>query len=318
MVVVATWNVENLYRPGTEFGPPDEETYQRKLDALAATIRSIRPDVIGLQEIGGEEALDDLVAKLAPDLGPLQAVCSEEPDQRGIRCAVLTRFDVIGSRNWSGFPRPLRPVQVTDDSTAVSMGRGALQVRVLVGDERLDVVCCHLKSKLISYPGGRFQPKDEGERGRYSVYALGRRAAEAYAVRRLADLLVAGEGQRRAVVVLGDFNDGTEAATTQVLQGPAGSEFGTGGEQMPDAGDAWRLWNLAPLIQPAEKRFSRVYKGRGELIDHIFVSHRLKGRVRSVHSLVDRPLPSVGDDPAARRGAEDSDHAPIVAALDLG
>lgn len=317
MVVVATWNVENLYRPGAEFGPPDEQTYQRKLDALAATIRSIQPDVIGLQEIGSEEALSDLVTRLTPSLGPLRQVCSEEPDQRGIRCAVLTRFEVVGSRNWSGFPRPLRPVQVSDDSTTNAMGRGALQVRVLVGDERLDVVVAHLKSKLISYPGGRFQPKDEGERGRYAVYALGRRAAEAYALRRLADLLVAGEGQRRAVVVLGDFNDGVDAASTQILQGPAGSEFGTGGEKTPDAGDAWRLWNLAPLLAD-EESFSRVYKGRGELIDHIFVSHRLKGQVRSVRSLVDRGLPSVGDDPAARRDAEDSDHAPIVATFDLG
>jgi endonuclease/exonuclease/phosphatase family metal-dependent hydrolase len=317
MVVVATWNLENLYRPGTEFGPPDEEAYRRKLGALAATIVSIRPDVIGLQEIGSEEALGDLVALLSVELGLLHQVCSDEPDRRGIRVAVLSRFDVVGSRDWSAFPRPLRPVQVTDDSTADQMGRGALHVRMLVDDQRLDVVVCHLKSKLISYPGGRFQPKDEGERGRYAFYALARRAAEAYSVRRLADLLLSGEGQRRAVVVLGDFNDGTDAATTQVVQGPAGSEFGTTGEARPDAGDGDRLWNLAPLIA-SEERFSRVYKGRGELIDHIFVSHRLKGTVQSVRSLVDRRLPSIGDDPAARRAADDSDHAPIVATLDIG
>lgn len=317
MVVVATWNVENLYRPGTEFGPPDEETYRRKLSALAATIVSIRPDVIGLQEVGSEAALGDLVELLSAELGPLRQVCSDEPDGRGIRVAVLSRFDVVGTRNWSAFPRPLRPVQVTDDSAADRMGRGALHVRVLVGSRRLDVVVCHLKSKLISYPGGRFQPKDEGERGRYAVYALGRRAAEAYSVRRLADLLLSGQGEQRAVVVLGDFNDGVEAATTQVIQGPLGSEFGTGGETRPDAGDGDRLWNLAPLID-ANERFSRVYKGRGELIDHIFVSHRLKGAVRSVRSLVDRKLPSVGDDPGERRAAEDSDHAPVVAVVDVG
>ncbi|GAB3434751.1 endonuclease/exonuclease/phosphatase family protein [Flindersiella endophytica] len=317
MVVVATWNVENLYRPGTEFGPPDEETYRRKLNALAATIVSIRPDVIGLQEVGSKEALGDLVELLSPELGLLNQVCSDEPDQRGIRVAVLTRLDVVGSRGWSAFPRPLRPIQVSDDSTVDRMGRGALHVRVLAGGQRLDVMVCHLKSKLISYPGGRFQPKDEGERGRYAVYALGRRAAEAYSVRRLADLLLSGEGQRRAAIVLGDFNDGIEAATTQVVQGPAGSEFGTTGEARPDSGDGDRLWNLAPLIA-AEERFSRVYKGRGELIDHIFVSHRLKGTVQSVRSLIDRRLPSIDDDPATRRKAEDSDHAPIVATLDFG
>ena len=32
------------------------------------------------------------------------------------------------------------------------------------------------------------------------------------------------------------------------------------------------MWNLAPLI-PEQRRFTRVYRGRPELIDHIFVSH---------------------------------------------
>jgi hypothetical protein len=31
--------------------------------------------------------------------------------------------------------------------------------------------------------------------------------------------------------------------------------------------------------------------------------------------ILDRPLPSVGDDPAARREAHDSDHAPVAVQL---
>ena len=37
---------------------------------------------------------------------------------------------------------------------------------------------CHLRSKLLRFPGGRFQPRDEGERARYAGYALALRAAE--------------------------------------------------------------------------------------------------------------------------------------------
>jgi hypothetical protein len=40
----------------------------------------------------------------------------------------------------------------------------------------VDVVSCHLKSKLLSFPGGRFSPRDEDERVRFGV-ALNRRAA---------------------------------------------------------------------------------------------------------------------------------------------
>ena len=108
-----------------------------------------------------------------------------------------------------------------------------------------------------------------------------------------------GHGQQGALIVLGDLNDTPEAATSQILNGPGGSELGTVGADRPDAGDGSRLWNLAPLL-PADEQYSRVYRGHGELIDQIFVSHRLRDHVVSVRSLVDRPLPSIDDDPAGQ------------------
>ena len=49
------------------------------------------------------------------------------------------------------------------------------------------------------------------------------------------------------MIVLGDLNDEVEAATTQILNGPTGSEIGTGGFNQPDHGDRQRLWNLAAI-----------------------------------------------------------------------
>jgi endonuclease/exonuclease/phosphatase family metal-dependent hydrolase len=118
------------------------------------------------------------------------------------------------------------------------------------------------------------------------------------------------------VVVLGDLNDEPQAASTQILLGPPGSELGTAGADRPDKGDAFRLWNLAPLI-PEDRRYSRVYRGRKELIDHILVSHALHDRVQEVRSVIDHPLPSVTDNPGERRDAVDSDHAPVLARIDL-
>jgi endonuclease/exonuclease/phosphatase family metal-dependent hydrolase len=132
----------------------------------------------------------------------------------------------------------------------------------------------------------------------------------------MADQLVDGHGQDRAVVMLGDLNDEPQAASTQILLGPPGSELGTASADRPDKGDAFRLWNLAPLI-PADKRYSRVYRGRKELIDHILVSHALRDRVQGVHSVIDHPLPSVTDNPSERRDAVDSDHVPVLARIDL-
>jgi hypothetical protein len=89
--------------------------------------------------------------------------------------------------------------------------------------------------------------------------------------------LTVGLGRQRAVVFCGDLNDEPAAATTQIVAGPTGSDIDPragSAFQRPDADDAFRLWNLAPLL-PTDQRFTRVFKGRGELIDHIFATHRL-------------------------------------------
>lgn len=111
----------------------------------------------------------------------------------------------------------MRPIQVDDTGTMMSeMGRPALRVRVeSAGGTTLDVISCHLKSKLLTFPGGRFSPRDEGERARFAVYALNRRTAEAAAIRAFASNLLAGDGQHRALIVAGDLNDEPEAATTR-------------------------------------------------------------------------------------------------------
>ena len=128
--------------------------------------------------------------------------------------------------------------------------------------------------------------------------------------------LLAGEGAARAVAVLGDLNDEADAATTQILYGPPGSEIGTDGFDRPDQGDGRRLWNLAARI-PEPQRFSRVYRGRRELIDHILVSGRVVGAVAD-GGVTTGPAPdSIADDPNRRRDAPGSDHRPLVATFDL-
>ena len=98
--------------------------------------------------------------------------------------------------------------------------------------------------------------------------------------------------------------------------GPPGSEIGTSGFERPDQGDGSRLWNLAPLILEA-RRLSRVFRGRGELIDHILVSHALVQRVEQFDTGPGEP-PSITEDPTERRDEPASDHLPVVARFPLG
>jgi endonuclease/exonuclease/phosphatase family metal-dependent hydrolase len=248
--------------------------------------------------------------------GDWVAQSSELPDGRGIRVGFLSRLALGNVEQLHQFPDGLAPVQVDDQGTTMAeMGRGALRVRVQSGGLDVDLVSCHLKSKLLTFPGGRFNPRDEGERARFAGYALYCRAAEAVTLRAFANGLLDGQGGKRAVIVLGDLSDEPTAATTQILLGPPGSEIGTSGFDRLDQGDGSRRWNLAPMI-PDERRFSRVFRGRGELIDHILVSHALVQRVERVDTGQGEP-PSITEDPRARRDEPASDYLPVVARLRL-
>ena len=314
MFKVMTWNVENLFRPGAPSGPASEAVFEQKLQGLASVIDAQSPDGLALQEVGDPAALDDLVDRLS---GGWHRRVSSHPDRRGIRVAWLTRSAIVEAEEIVAFPPGLAAVQSDDEGgSEATMGRGALAVTVEHAGGEVQLVTAHLKSKLLTFPGGRFQPTDEDERARFSAYALYRRTAEATTLRVWASAALDDAGQSRRVIVTGDLNDSREAATTQLLLGPPGSEIGTPGFDRPDQGDRGRLWNLAPLM-PSGRDHSRVNHGRPELIDHILVSAALMHVVESTEAVIDRPLPSVTNDPTSRDSEPSSDHAPVVATFDL-
>ena len=118
------------------------------------------------------------------------------------------------------------------------------------------------------------------------------------------------EDPRAAVVVAGDLNDEPQVAATQVLHGPPGSEVGTAGLDQPDAGDAQRLRNTAAFSRQ-EDRWSRVYRGRREPIDHVLCSHALidAGQAATTGGL---PVESIEGRPDSRGNATASDHRPVL------
>ncbi|MFE0250343.1 endonuclease/exonuclease/phosphatase family protein [Streptomyces sp. NPDC059010] len=322
-MLLGTWNLENLMLPHSGDGAPKTEAeYEAKVAALASVITALDPMLLGVQEVKQQEALDDLVAAVG---GEWHTVLSRHQDGRGIRVGFISRTPMRVLEDTRLFADKLRPVQSDDgvqpDEHDRETSRGFLAVELDGDDAPLRVAVAHLKSKLLTYPANgdkkRFQPHDEAERARFGAYALYRRAAEAVTLRALADRLLEGEGRERDVAVLGDMNDVVNAATTQILLGPPGSELDRERAFLkPDLGDAFRLWNVAPRIR-AKRRFSRVSFGRAELIDHVLTSHRLVHRVTEagtgLPALQEEPLelPSVGEDPADRIGTPGSDHAPV-------
>jgi hypothetical protein len=193
---VMTWNVENLFRPGAPSGPPSQAVFDQKLDGLASVIESQSPDALAVQEVGDPAALDDLVARLS---GSWHQQVSSHPDRRGIRVAWLTRAPITAAEDITDFPPPLAAVQSDDQGgSEAATGRGVLAVTVEQGGSDVRLVTAHLKSKLLTFPGGRFQTNDEDERARFGAYALYRRTAEAATVRVAVSGMLANAGHPRA------------------------------------------------------------------------------------------------------------------------
>ncbi|WP_200216021.1 endonuclease/exonuclease/phosphatase family protein [Micromonospora coerulea] len=306
-LIVMTWNVENLFRPH-DTDPSAADTYAAKLAYLAGLISGTGADVVALQEVGSPAAADDLRAALGD---PWQAVVSTHPDRRGIRVAVLARHALTEEAQITALPQSGMPaVPDIDGDTLTHLGRGAVQVHVDCGRPGLRLLTAHLKSKLLTYPGGRRYPRNENERARGAGYALLRRTAEAVALRvHLNDVLAeaAVNGQPGTPTILcGDLNDGPDAVTTVLLEGPADGDV-----HRPDKGDAVRLYNLGRRLPPA-RAYSRIYQGRGELIDHILATRDLQLRLISIDSLVD-DITSIGASTRSRQAAIVPDHAPVIA-----
>ncbi len=346
------WNVENLFLPEANATEQVRERFRAKLGALAAVIDSQRPDVLALQEIGPNGALQALQGALTT---PLPHALAGEPDGRGIRVAFLSRDRFGTSRSIQSVPEMIVPVQArdpvfddpatpADESLTASLGRGALEAVIDIEGHPVRIITTHFKSKLISYArqrglveGSQFAQNDENEHYRYAAYGPYRRTTEAVTLRDRVNQILSscagspdpeeGLGRQKAVVICGDLNDATDAATTQILQGPSGSELGTEGFRRGDKGDGYHLWNLAPILHagpngepPSEAPFTRRFQGRSELIDHILASHRLvnPGNIPVARTvLAGEHLPSISETPSDRAADPGSDHAAVVAEFEI-
>ncbi|MFG3052427.1 lamin tail domain-containing protein [Kitasatospora sp. NPDC048239] len=275
-LAVATFNVENL-------APGDP---QSKFDGLAAgVVTNLRaPDLVALEEIqdnsgatdNGTVAADQTVAKLVAAIsaagGPAYSYRQINPqnDQDGgqpggnIRQVFLYRTD----RGLSFTDRPGAGATTADSvvatagtpSLAYSPGRidpgnpaFAASRKPLAGEFRWNgrpvfVIANHFNSKGGDQPlFGRYQqPARPSETQRH---------AQATVVRAFTDQILAVD-PNASVIVLGDLNDFEFSQTADILT----------------AGGA--LVDLPRTLPPAE-RYTYVYEGNSQVLDHILVSPAL-------------------------------------------
>ncbi|MDU8925970.1 endonuclease/exonuclease/phosphatase family protein [Alisedimentitalea sp. MJ-SS2] len=172
------------------------------------------------------EGYSDAAIAFAPNIN------DGEPGQRRPGLAILSRH---------GFAEPPEVLQELDTPLTIPLqelgggdagtysvtrlSRPILKVRIAVGGEKITVFNCHLKSKLgefIRPKGADFVREanlltyDAAGRAMGALRAGLRRMAEAWVLRReiLKEL-----DRGRPVMVLGDFNDGEHAVSSEIISG---------------------------------------------------------------------------------------------------
>ncbi len=148
--------------------------------------------------------------------------------------AILSRFGFVGTPEViqdlsPALTIPMRDLGGDDNGsyTVSRLSRPILKARIPVGDQVVTVFNCHLKSKLgefITPPDAESPPEadltnyDATGRALGALRAALRRMAEAWVLRRL---IVKELEAGNPVMVLGDFNDGEHAVSSEIISGEA-------------------------------------------------------------------------------------------------
>ncbi|MCK4712452.1 MAG: endonuclease/exonuclease/phosphatase family protein [Marinosulfonomonas sp.] len=210
-----------------------------------------------------------------------------EPGQRRPGLAILSRFGFTGKpeiiQNLSpALKIPMRDMGGGDGGhyTLSRLSRPIQKVRIPVGNRVVTVFNCHLKSKLgefISPDGAEYAPEsdltayDAAGRAMGALRAALRRMAEAWVLRGLIiDELEAGH----PVMILGDFNDGEHAVSSEIISG-----------ETPFKNYAWMLRHNAQkdndryTKKEAEQIRSEVERVRLHSAEKLFVRKSLRDMV---------------------------------------
>jgi endonuclease/exonuclease/phosphatase family metal-dependent hydrolase len=302
---LATFNLENLGIRDGEDSPEARTRLTHHLEALRGMLRHLDADAVAFQEC----LQPALLTPLLDGLGyPHRAVSATGSSP--LRVGVFSRWPLGPHREVA----TATATAVVDPKTGLSLGvdgafsRPVLRVPWQLPGLEVVLFVVHGKSKIPSPTPAR-PDRSAGPWPSLGEVALGRlttevkRLAQAMELRREVDAVLAADPDA-ALAVLGDFNDVLESEAVRCVLGDAGAVHS------PHLAPA----DLYPceLELPAERRFSQIYRGRREMIDHLLVSRQLRERLRAVE--VDNgALRDAGTTAPGEGQFVGSDHAPLLA-----
>lgn len=324
---IATFNLENF----DETEPGESPSLERRIQLMRPQIKRLRADIVCFQEVNGQEregqprqllALRELLQDT--NLASAELVSTKPArdavfDQRNL--VVATNYPVISARQIKNdlVDEPLyrRLTANPPDEEAVTVGVERpiqhVELRLDIGDggQILHIINVHLKSKIPTrIPGQQINNftwrTSSGWAEGFFLSSL-KRMSQALEVRWLVDQIFDDEPDAW-IIVAGDFNAEPDDVPVLAIRGDV--------EQTGNGDLADRV--LVPVEQsiPEPSRFTLLFQGQGEMIDHMLVSRSMLGCYRGseIHNeiLHDESIAFARDDIYP-----ESDHAPMIATFSV-
>jgi predicted extracellular nuclease len=320
---IATFNMENL-DDGLEVTPPLAE----RIRIMRPQLRRVAADIICLQEIHGQgsagsrtlAALDQLVSGTPYEEFHRKTTLTTSNqlyDQRNI--VTLARFPIVAGQivRDSAGPRPSYRMATANppDTTAnpLEWERPMLYTQIDLGAGRLlHLINVHFKSKLASNIPG--QKVDNYTWRSVPAWAEGsfisamKRLGQALQARLLIDSIFDTHGLDTLIAIAGDFNAQADEVSAIAIRGPV--------EETGNPDHAPRVMVPCENNVPDSSRYSLFHLGKGQMLDHIFVSRPLLRYFRGAE-IHNEALPDESGAFRDDRKFPESDHAPVVAVFDL-
>jgi exonuclease III len=266
---IATYNVRNLFDPGTKIDDNTEEVVQegffaKRLEYIGNLFSSLDLDIICLQEIGGELGVKTLGEKLG------YRYFFAKPNKRGIRMAVLYKAalaDMISCESVSFGELSIPAIETRGDTSGLApilQRREILEITLRVGGKIISINTFHLKSNLPQYFEDDDMEQDVNAYIDAKFRGLFFKTMELCALRRHVETRL-HEGKE--IILLGDYNETNIASIMDILVGSQNRE-------QPS------LYDL--LVGYEGDAATHIHRGKRLIFDTIIVSSGIKDLVKGV------------------------------------
>ncbi len=280
-LMVATCNVLNLALPGRGFykgqEPYSEQEFDRKVAWLGERFGALNADILAVQEVWDEAALQQAIASSGLRYGLVSAPGAENDSGRAgaqgtPRVGLITRLKVESLQSLGGFPAQA-VIDVPGLGPYSDFQRPPLLATLrLKHGQTVCVLTTHLKSKrpkfLQDEDGKALEdPGDPAVQAVASMRSLLMRASEALALRlKIVELL---HRSRLPLILLGDLNDSPRSSTTQLIAATSQVAYDRGARDhaLFNAWDAQGEFGLRRDVA-----YSHIHQGMPEVLDQVFVS----------------------------------------------